>query len=89
MRLWSLARHFTTPGHAALPDVVPFARPHAEVKPAECYEPDATVWAYIAGVWRRAHVIEGAEAWVVVRYCTPGTRDLAIEAVTPRCVMDL
>lgn len=95
MSSWSLPRnllafagHFAKPANASLPDIVPFDRPQAEVKSAGCYEHDAIVWAYIGGVWRHARVIEGAEAWVLVRYLTPGIRDIAIEAVTPRCVMD-
>ena len=54
---------------------------------AERYERDAPVWVYAGGAWRHGRVVEAADTSVLVCYYAPGSHDIAVEAVTPPCVM--
>lgn len=82
-RLMALSGCFTGPGTAFQPTINPFRRPTAEVEPAEGYEPDALVWAYVGGVWCHGGVVGCLDGSVLVRYFTPGSGDVAVEAVRP------
>jgi hypothetical protein len=85
--LLAIAGHFAKPANDPRPTITPFDRPLADVTPAECYERDETIWVYVAGDWRHGRVIDHDKTTVLVCYYVPGSGDVAVETVAPRCLM--
>lgn len=94
MKASSLVRHLMAltgclarPSKAVRPTITPLSRPACEVEPAACYEPEALVWVHVGGGWCYGRVVGRLDGSVLVRYFTPGSDDVAVEAVRPSHVL--